>query len=58
MPWVLLLGFIGQQVGSRWEDWKDSLHYFDYAIAVAILAGIAYLLIRRRLARGADAPAA
>src|SRR4051795_3081142 len=26
IPWVLLLTFIGQQAGSRWDDWKDYLH--------------------------------
>src|SRR5919199_475170 len=27
IPWMLLLTFIGQQVGDRWTQWKDSLHY-------------------------------
>src|SRR5687767_1666680 len=60
VPWVFLLGFIGQQAAERWEDWKDSLHYFDYAVAAAIVLGLAYLLIRRRGGGGdaaADAPA-
>ena len=48
IPWVLMLTFIGQQAGQRWESWKDSLHYVDYAVAAAIVVGIAYLLIRRR----------
>jgi membrane protein DedA with SNARE-associated domain len=48
VPWVLMLTFIGQQAGHRWEDWKDSLHYFDYAVAAAIVIGVIYLLIRRR----------
>jgi membrane protein DedA with SNARE-associated domain len=48
VPWVLMLTFIGQEAGERWESWKDSLHYFDYAVAAAILIGIVYLLIRRR----------
>ena len=55
VPWVLMLGFIGQKVGSNWEDWKDSLHYFDYAVAAAIVLGAAYVLIRRRKARGGPA---
>jgi membrane protein DedA with SNARE-associated domain len=58
VPWVLLLGFIGQQVGARWEDWRHHLAYVDYAVAAAVVAGIAYLVIRRRAARGVDAPAA
>lgn len=48
VPWVLALGFVGQQVGTRWEDWKDSLHYVDYAVAATIVLGAAYLLVRRR----------
>jgi membrane protein DedA with SNARE-associated domain len=48
IPWVLMLGFIGQEVGSRWEEWRDYLHYGDYVVIAAILAGIVYLLIRRR----------
>ena len=67
VPWVFMLGFIGKEAGSRWENWKDSLHYFDYAVAAAIVLGVAWLLIRRRRgggdapedepARAADAPA-
>ena len=48
IPWVLMLTFIGKQAGDNWEKWKDSLHYVDYAVAVAIVAGVAYLLVRRR----------
>ena len=33
LPWVFMLTFIGKQAGDNWEDWKDSLHYFDYAVA-------------------------
>jgi membrane protein DedA with SNARE-associated domain len=51
IPWVLMLGFIGREVGSRWEEWRDYLHYADYAVLAAIVGGIAYLLIRRRRER-------
>ncbi|HEY8770002.1 MAG TPA: DedA family protein [Thermoleophilaceae bacterium] len=47
VPWVLLLTFIGQQAGVRWETWKDSLHYVDYAVVAAVVIGVAYLVIRR-----------
>jgi membrane protein DedA with SNARE-associated domain len=57
VPWVLLLGFIGKQVGSQWEDWKHNLQYVDYAIVAMVVIGIAYLVLRRRSGRGADAPA-
>jgi membrane protein DedA with SNARE-associated domain len=51
IPWVFALTFIGQQVGDRWESWKDSLHYVDYAVAAAIVVGIVYLVIRARRSR-------
>src|SRR5919202_1544933 len=57
IPWVLLLAFIGQQAGDRWGEWKDNLHYVDYAVVAAVVAGIAWLLLRRRGRGRADAPA-
>jgi membrane protein DedA with SNARE-associated domain len=48
IPWVLMLGVIGREVGDRWEDWRNYLEYFDYAVAAAIVIGIVYLLVRRR----------
>ncbi len=48
IPWVFALGVLGREVGQNWEDWRDNLHYLDYAALLAIIAGIAYLLIKRR----------
>ena len=48
IPWVTMLAFIGREVGDNWEEWRDYLHYFDYPVAAAILAGIIYFLIKRR----------
>ena len=53
IPWVLMLAFIGREAGDHWEDWKDNLHYVDYAVVALIALGIAWLLIRRR--RGGSA---
>jgi membrane protein DedA with SNARE-associated domain len=64
VPWVFLLAFIGQQVGANWEDWKNSLHYVDYAVAAAIVIGVVVLIVRNRRDRkrpreaAADAPGA
>jgi membrane protein DedA with SNARE-associated domain len=55
LPWVFMLTFIGKQAGDRWESWKDSLHYVDYAVAAAIVVGILYLLVRRRRAPAGEA---
>ena len=52
VPWVFMLTFIGQQAAEEWESWKDSLHYFDYAVAACIVLGVAYLVIRNRRNRG------
>ena len=64
VPWVFMLAFIGQQVGARWESWKDSLHYVDYAVLAAIVLGVVFLVVRNRRDRkrpreaAADAPPA
>jgi membrane protein DedA with SNARE-associated domain len=64
VPWVFLLAFIGRQVGAKWTDWKDSLHYVDYAIAALVVVGIVFLVVRSRRDRkrpaeaAADAPGA
>jgi membrane protein DedA with SNARE-associated domain len=50
IPWVLLLAVIGREVGDRWGAWRSHLHYLDYAVLAAIVAAIAYLVIRRRRA--------
>jgi membrane protein DedA with SNARE-associated domain len=55
IPWVFLLTFAGKQAGDNWEDWKDSLHYVDYAVAAMIIAGVVYLFIRNRRRRAATA---
>lgn len=48
IPWVLALGLIGRAVGDNWEQWRNNLHYLDYLVVVAILAGIGYWLVKRR----------
>jgi membrane protein DedA with SNARE-associated domain len=59
VPWIFMLTFIGREVGDRWESWKDSLHYVDYAVAALIVLGILYLVVRnRRKPKAAGEPAA
>ncbi len=48
VPWVLMLTFIGKQAGDNWEEWKDSLHYFDYFVAACIVIGAVYLFVKWR----------
>lgn len=56
VPWVFALTFIGKQAGANWEDWKDSLHYFDYAVAAIIVATAAYYGLRWRRNRNGGPP--
>ena len=51
IPWVLLLAIIGREVGDRWEDWRDYLHYADYVVIAAAVIALAYFFIRRRRGR-------
>jgi membrane protein DedA with SNARE-associated domain len=55
IPWVFLLTFIGQQAGANWEDWKNSLHYVDYAVAAMIVIGVVWLIVRARRRRAGAA---
>jgi membrane protein DedA with SNARE-associated domain len=50
VPWVTGLALAGRALGSRWSTLQHGLHYVDYAIIVAIIAGAAWLLWRRRTA--------
>src|SRR3954451_22952314 len=60
IPWVLLLAIVGREVGGRWDQWRDNLHYVDYVVLFGIVAGIVYLVVRRRRAgaRSASTPPA
>ena len=55
IPWVLMLGVIGREVGDNWEEWRDYLHYGDYLVLAGIVGVIAYVLIRRRRKGGGPA---
>ncbi len=48
IPWVLMLGIIGMEVGARWEEWRDKLHVIDYFVLAVIVIGTIYLLIKWR----------
>jgi membrane protein DedA with SNARE-associated domain len=48
VPWVLLLGFVGEKLGSNWKRIDPLLHYLDYAVVVAVVALIVWAALRRR----------
>jgi membrane protein DedA with SNARE-associated domain len=53
IPWVFMLAFIGKQAGDNWTDWKDKLHYVDYAVVALIVIGVVWLFVRARRRRAA-----
>jgi membrane protein DedA with SNARE-associated domain len=57
VPWVLMLGIIGREVGDRWHEWEDKLGYLDYAVVVGLVALVVYLVVKRRRARRGDSDA-
>ena len=48
IPWVFALGLLGREVGDKWEEWRDYLHYLDYPVALALIAGAVWLFLRWR----------
>jgi membrane protein DedA with SNARE-associated domain len=54
IPWVLLLGFIGQQVGHNWTQWKNGFGYVDYVVIALVVVAIVYLTLRWRARRRAS----
>lgn len=59
IPWMAGLTYLGFQLGHNWEDLRAYLHWLDYAVLAAIVAGVVWLVARwrRARARAADAPA-
>jgi membrane protein DedA with SNARE-associated domain len=51
IPWVLMLTLAGRAVGDNWEDLQHNLHYFDYALVLAIIGGVVWLVVRHRRRR-------
>jgi membrane protein DedA with SNARE-associated domain len=56
--WCIAFAGAGYAAGTRWETFHEKFNYVDYAIAVLLVVGVAYLVIRRRrsssLSRRAD----
>ena len=55
LPWNLALVLLGRGAAGQWEDWRDRLHYVDYAFAAAIVLAAAWFLVRWRRNRVAAA---
>jgi membrane protein DedA with SNARE-associated domain len=55
VPWVLALTYFGYYLGENWGEVGHFLHYLDYAVALAVLAGALYLFLRWRSSRSSRA---
>lgn len=53
IPWCLLLAYAGLAVGDNWETLQKQLHWFDYAVAAAILVALVWLFASYRRRRAA-----
>jgi len=53
--WIAGLGVLGRAVGSDWQSWRHNLEYVDYVAAAILVAGLAYLIVRRTR-NGGDRP--
>jgi membrane protein DedA with SNARE-associated domain len=45
--WCFAFAGIGYAAGSSWEDFHHAFRYFDYLVAAAIAAIVAWLVVRR-----------
>ena len=54
IPWVLMLGLIGELAKQNWTSWKHAFSYVDYILVGALVIGVVYLVVRSR--RGAKEP--
>lgn len=48
IPWVLLLGWIGELTKQHWTSWKNGFGYVDYVVVALVVIGIAMLVVRWR----------
>ena len=46
--WCLAFAGIGWAAGASWESFHDSFRYVEYAIVAAVVAGVAYGVVRWR----------
>jgi membrane protein DedA with SNARE-associated domain len=58
LPWVTALTLLGVWVGDNWKTWESRLKFFDYGVALVIVAAVVYLVVRWRRGRGSDEPTA
>jgi membrane protein DedA with SNARE-associated domain len=51
IPWVFMLGYLGEQLGANWEKIRPYLHYADYAVVAAVVVFVIWAIWRWRKSR-------
>ena len=46
LPWCFVLGYIGVQLGPRWEMIKGYFHILDVIVVVGIIAFLGYIIYK------------
>jgi membrane protein DedA with SNARE-associated domain len=54
VPFVLGLALLGEALGSEWHQARKVFEYVDYLVLIAIVVGVAFLIMRRRRAGQRD----
>lgn len=49
LPWVFVLGFIGVQLGSKWDIIREYFQILDIIVVISIIGFLAYLLYKYKL---------
>jgi membrane protein DedA with SNARE-associated domain len=52
-PWLLAFALAGRAAGDNWRHYRHYVGYLDYAVLALVVAGIVYLVLRRRNRRAA-----
>ncbi len=48
VPWVLMLGYLGEKLGANWEKIRPYLHYADYVVVLALVGLVLWAIVRWR----------
>jgi membrane protein DedA with SNARE-associated domain len=48
LPWCIMLVAVGDVAGANWDTWHRRFGYLDYVVVAAVLAAVAWLVLRQR----------
>jgi membrane protein DedA with SNARE-associated domain len=48
IPWVLMLGYLGEKLGANWEKIRPYLRYVDYLVVFVFIVLVVYAVLRWR----------